>query len=398
VTDHALARVAWLLLAVALSAIATAAALVLPILDEPALEDVALASVVFPVIGVVTFAPVGALVASRRPRHPVGWLLLAIGLLVAMSLLTGALVDYESVHPGSVRAVEVWAWLSGNLWFVTLTLMPLLLLRFPSGTPVSQRWRLVEWLVLGLLLNMLLMSFKPGKLVDYPELENPFGLGILEPVAAIAEPVGLVLFLSSFVLAAASVVVRYRRSRGVERLQLKWVAFVVAFTALVWAGSSLLPSGWPEDVASGLGILLFCMIPISIGLAVLRYRLFEIDRLISKTVVYASVTVILGAAYVDLVLVAQRLFSSIAGGGDLAIAASTLVVAALFLPVRARVQRFVDRRFYRRRYDAQRTLEAFGARLRDEVELEVLAADLRCVVKETVTPAHAALWLRKAQP
>jgi hypothetical protein len=176
------------------------------------------------------------------------------------------------------------------------------------------------------------------------------------------------------------------------------VAFVVAFTALVWAGSSLLPSGWPEDVASGLGILLFCMIPISIGLAVLRYRLFEIDRLISKTVVYASVTVILGAAYVDLVLVAQRLFSSIAGGGDLAIAASTLVVAALFLPVRARVQRFVDRRFYRRRYDAQRTLEAFGARLRDEVELEVLAADLRCVVKETVTPAHAALWLRKAQP
>jgi hypothetical protein len=198
-------------------------------------------------------------------------------------------------------------------------------------------------------------------------------------------------------LALASIVVRFRRSRGVERLQLKWVAsagsVMVAgfFFAFVGAGTVL------SDMGFLTGVVGFVLLPVAIGVAILRYRLFDIDRVISKTLVYAALSLVLGAGYVGLVLAGQALFSSFAGGSNLAIAASTLVVAALFLPVRARVQGFVDRRFYRRRYDAQRTLEGFGARLREQVELEALSTDLAVVVRETIQPSHVSLWLRSGR-
>jgi hypothetical protein len=198
-----------------------------------------------------------------------------------------------------------------------------------------------------------------------------------------------------FALAAvASLVVRFRRSRGVERQQLKWLAFAGVVFVVAFAIAGLTQPSVVSDVFFVLAILALAFIPVAVGIAILRYRLYEIDRVISRTVVYATVTIVLGAAYAGLVLASQALFSSFAGGSDLAIAISTLVVAALFLPVRTRVQRFVDRRFYRRRYDAQQTLEAFGVRLRDQIELDALARDLRGVVGETMQPVHASLWLR----
>jgi hypothetical protein len=196
---------------------------------------------------------------------------------------------------------------------------------------------------------------------------------------------------------ALSLIVRFRRSGPAQREQLKWVMFTAGLVLVMFPAAALTYDTTPLLVAvTAVGSACAAtLIPISTGIAILRYRLYDIDRLISKTLVYGSLTVVLGAAYVGLVLAGQAVFSSFAGGSDLAIAVSTLVVAALFLPVRSRVQRFVDRRFYRRRYDAERTLEAFGARLREEVELETLTSELRHAVEETMQPAHVSLWLRQ---
>ncbi len=195
--------------------------------------------------------------------------------------------------------------------------------------------------------------------------------------------------------AAASLVVRFRRSRGVEKQQLTVLVaagvFATAMFLVSWVVEGVSGS---QDLGVAITLLGILAIPVAIGVAMLRYRLYEVDRVISRTLVYGALTLILGSAYGGLVLAGQAVFSSFAGGSDLAIAGSTLVVAALFLPLRARVQRVVDRRFYRRRYDAQRTLEAFGSRLRREVELETLAGDLRGVVVDTVQPTHVFLWLR----
>ena len=209
--------------------------------------------------------------------------------------------------------------------------------------------------------------------------------------------IGLPILLLATVGAAASLIVRFHSSRGVERQQLKFVAWVVGVTAAPLArGGRCSRTAIVHDAVQFVAIIGLALAPLTILVAVLRYRLYDIDAVISKTLVYAAVTVVLGAAYVGLVLAGQAVFSTFAGGSNLAIAASTLVVAALFLPVRSRVQRFVDRRFYRRRYDAQRTLEGFGARLREQIDLGTLERDLRDVVTETMQPAHASLWLREA--
>jgi hypothetical protein len=195
--------------------------------------------------------------------------------------------------------------------------------------------------------------------------------------------------------------VRFRRSRGVARQQLKWLAWAgsvpVAAFALSFLESPFIDHGLLVDVVFITGFAGLMLVPVAVAVAILRYRLYEIDRVISRTLVYGVVTVVLAAAYVGLVLAGEAAFSEMAGGSDLAIAGSTLVVAALFLPLRGRVQRFVDRRFYRRRYDAQRTLATFGTRLREQVDLDGLRRDLEAVVTETMQPAHVSLWLREAR-
>jgi hypothetical protein len=286
------------------------------------------------------------------------------------------------------------------VWFPALGLIVFLPLLFPDGRVPGPRWRVVLWGLVAVIGFMTALAMvKPGPMNDDDDPDatawpdNPLGIEAVESSFSTVEDVTALILLALLVATAASVIVRFRRSRGDERQQLKWMTYSVVVMVVSIALSPLF--------TGDLGDLLFAatiiLVPVATAIAMFKYRLYEIDRVISRTLVYASLTVILGAAYAGLVLAGQAVFSSFAGGGDLAIAGSTLVVAALFLPVRSRVQRFVDRRFYRGRYDAQRTLEAFGARLREQVDLETLTAELQAVVDETMQPAHASLWLREAR-
>jgi hypothetical protein len=346
----------------------------------------------------IAFTTVGALISSRRPRNAVGWVFLGIGLLVALSVSGGEYANYVFVEePGSLPGGYLASWLYLWTWYPTLALIVMLPLLFPDGRVPGPRWRpALVGMVAGTALMTALWWARPGPMND-PDMgdwpANPLGVGALDGVYGPAESIGTVILLAFLTISAASMIVRFRRSRGDERQQLKWVTYGVVVMALAFAFSPLAGG----DVADLIFALTIAMLPVSTAVAIFKYRLYEIDRVISRTLVYGALTVILGAAYAGLVLAGQAVFSSFAGGGDLAIAVSTLVVAALFLPARSRVQRFVDRRFYRRRYDAGRTLEAFGARLRDQVELDGLRADLETAVRETMQPAHVSLWIRSAQ-
>ena len=355
--------------------------------------------VLFGGVAFLTFSVVGVMVASGLPRNPVGWLLLAIGVSAAVGLLTSALYHWDLRHSGSFSGGAMVALLDGTLWLLWIGfLIPRVVLLFPDGKLPSPRWRFVSFAQYAVLAGLAIAELKPGPIHDYEEYDNPLGIGFVgdlvrgaSHVSVLAGPVFGVALLAPIVAAG----VRFRRSRGIERLQMKWFTWAVGVTAALW----ILPSVPGVPGLGSLGfvpILVMCLCPITIGVAILRYRLYEIDRLISRTLAYGALTVLLGGMYVGLVLGGQALFSSFAGGSNLAIAVSTLVVAALFLPVRGRVQAFVDRRFYRRRYDAQRTLEGFGGRLRQEIDVHQLERDLQAVVTETMQPERVSLWLREA--
>ncbi len=376
--------------------LAAATSVVWSITDRPAdAEQATVGEAIFAVVAFQAFSTVGALIATRHRRNAIGWLLLVGPILLWVGNASDAWGHFAVEH-GLSGAALVTA-LAAPSWMTGVALVAIFgFLLFPDGRLLSARWRPV--VVLGavvLVLASVAMILSPGELDGPAGLVNPIGVRGMDAVL----PVVTVALFAVLLLAVVSLVVRYRRAVGVERQQMKVVALTVCGVALVLAASGLVSEltdraaeEWPFFDLIVFGA--FLAIPVSIGVAILRYRLYEIDRVISRTLVYAALTVILGAAYAGLVLAGQAVFSSFAGGGDLAIAVSTLVVAALFLPVRSRVQGFVDRRFYRRRYDAQRTLEAFGARLRDEVDLGALSDELRGVVTETMQPAHASLWLR----
>jgi hypothetical protein len=393
-SDTTLRRIAWALLAFAGACVVAAFGFVLATGDSGE-------NGIFPVLATITFSVVGALVAAGRPRNPVGWLLLTIGVTAALGLPSAALYQWDKDHAGTFTGAPLVAWLDGTLWLLWIGfLVPRVLLLFPDGKLPSRRWRVVSAAQFFVLAALAASTLKPGPITDYEEYDNPFGIGALAGFFDFASRyggVGIPLFLFATLAPIAAVIVRFRHSRGIERLQMKWFTWAVAVTAVLWISGSLLPSAQARSIVEPFGLLSLCLAPATIGIAVLRYRLYEIDRLISRTLVYGALTVMLGAAYVVLVLTGQALFESFSGGSNLAIAVSTLVVAALFLPLRSRVQRLVDRRFYRRRYDAQRTLERFGARLRQQIDLGTLERDLRGVVTETMQPAHASLWLREAR-
>jgi hypothetical protein len=343
---------------------------------------------------------VGAMVASRQPHNAVGWLLLVIGLALAL----GALCD-TNIRSASAPLFALSAWASQWIWHVWLGVAGVFLpLVFPTGRLISRRWRPVLWFgIAALLAQVLGAAFQPGPLeIESPRsLENPLGI----EAAGVVSDTGTVLAAVAYLLAAASLVVRFRRARGTERQQLKWFAYVALFAVagLALATSSVLfgaeegeqAAGWAQVVGPvGWFTALTAIVigvPAATGLAILRHRLYDIDVVIRRTLVYAALTATLVATYVGTVLLLQLVLSP---GSDLAIAASTLAVAALFRPAAARIQRLVDRRFYRRRYDAARTLEGFGARLREEVALDSLSSELRRMVDDTVQPAHVSLWLR----
>ncbi len=349
-----------------------------------AADDVTPAFDLIVTLALLSFPVVGALVASRRPENAIGWLFCGAGLLFAIATLADG---WATLTEG------VWvAWLASWLFLPALFGTPqLLFLLFPDGRPLGARWRWAVWLAAVAIASQAAgAALAPGGLTDAPVdgLANPLAVDGADGL----EGLGWALALPSVGLATASLVLRFRRARGVERLQLKWfvsAAVLFALSCLVAAvifafAGDLPPAGQLLVLAA------FATIPIAAGTAILRHRLYDIDVVINRALVYGALTATLGATYLGLVL----LVGLAVGQSGFAVAVSTLAVAGLFRPARARIQAAVDRRFYRRRYDAARTLEAFGGRLRDELDLETLGADLSGVVRETVQPAHVSLWLR----
>ena len=342
------------------------------------------------VLFVLAFGSVGALVASRKPANPIGWIMCGAGLAYGVG---GASVSYlESLEPGHTGAAATWAhWVSSWVWIAGIApVVTLLLLLFPSGGLPAPRWRPVAVAGAGgLALVVVGIALTPGRFED-SAIENPLGV----PGAEAAAALGTVLLLGAAGASIASLVVRYRRGRHDERQQLKWLTYAGALV-----GSALgvvllveLVVSWDTTELSNTVVTgSITAVPVAIGIAILRYGLYDIDLVIRRTVVYGTLTAMLAGAYVGSVLLLQLLLSP---DSDFAIAGSTLAVAALFRPLRTRIQELVDRRFFRSRYDAARTLDAFGARLRDEVALDSLSAELRSVVGDTLQPAHVSLWLR----
>ena len=302
---------------------------------------------VLSLVAALSYLVAAWLVIARVPRNAVGWILAAIGALFAI----GAFIESDLV----------WSLLLPALVTIALPLV------FPDGRPL---WRWVAW---------------------------TGAAGVVWGLLGVVDLVATALLMVALIGAGVSVIVRLRRSRGVERQQLKWFAYVACLIVVVFTitTSTGLGGGWADVVGPLAGLVALLLIglglPAATGFAMLRHRLYDIDVVIKRTLVYSALTAILGGAYLASVLLLQFLLSP---GSDLAIAASTLAVAALFRPARNRIQAIVDRRFFRRRYDAQRTIETFTTRLRDDVTLDALDAELRAAVRETVQPAHVSLWVR----
>jgi len=337
------------------------------------------------------YATVGLVLTRRRPANPIGWLYAAAGLLWSLGIPGDAwLGQLASDHRPLPLAAQVTAvygefnWVPATILGVTL---PALLV--PDGRLRSRRWRPVAAAAVAAAVLALVGSvLAPARLED-TSIANPFGLaGPAGAVAAALAGAGTLLWMATMVASLACVVLRFRSSVGVERQQLRWVAAgAVAAVAGLLAGTAV-----PQRtvISSILYAMVLC-IPLAVAVAVLRYRLWDLDRLVSRTVTYAVVTALLVVPYLLIVPAAGRL---VQGAGSLAVAAATLAAAAAFAPLRRRVQGLVDRRFNRRRYDAARTVEAFAARLRDQVDLDALSAELLAVVDHTMQPVGASLWLR----
>jgi hypothetical protein len=352
----------------------------------------------FQAVGAVVYAGIGALIAKRHPANPVGWLLLiGVGLIGSA---VQAFVHYYAIYgvivaPGSLPLPEIGLWIESWIWVPGVGSIVFALLFFPNGRLPTPRWRPVVWVgVLGATLATL--GFATTNLAGVLTSSEAWTIVSEGPLTGIAVSVGMLLFLVALVAASVSLVLRFRRAVGIERQQLKWLAVSATLVALAFvvAMGPLVVLG--EDTpASAILAVTFLTIPAAMGIAILRHRLFDIDLVINRTLVYGALSLTLASVYIGLVIVLQGVLSGFTGGGSLAVATSTLVVAAAFQPLRRRIQASVDRRFYRSRYNAQRTVEAFSAKLRDEVDLEQLTGDLREVVEETLRPTSVSVWIRR---
>jgi hypothetical protein len=349
---------------------------------------------------------VGALLITRLPHHIVGRLLLAGGVSIAVGDGFGALADYGlNVHPGSVAGAVWFAVVSNAVFGAFIGLLGgYVPFYFPTGHAPSRRWWPVPLMAaIPTFLTPVANLFVPLAPGTYPAgVQNPLvvgGLGgqLVGLITTVSTPIGLVALVGVI----ASLLVRYRRAQGVERAQIKWfavagVGVILAFlVAIPIGGFTTGPISVVGNVAWIAAFLGMAAVPVAIGIAILRYRLYEIDRLISRTVGWGVLTVILGAVFVGLVLGLQTVLAPYTGSNELAVAGSTLLVFSLFQPVRRRVQGIVDRRFNRSRYDAQAAVNAFSARLRDEVDLGTLQGSLLTLVEATLEPTTAFLWLRE---
>ena len=351
----------------------------------------------------VAFSVVGAMIASHRPGNPIGWIFCAAALFQGLAVFGDEYATYALItRPGSLTLGPEMSWLTEWIWAPGLGLILVFLpLLFPDGRPPSRRWRWVAWLggisiVMIVVLAMVILWSERGTQLLRDPVSDEAGpawiLGLL--VEAVAFPLMLVAGLAAVI----SLFVRFRRARGDERQQIKWFAsasaltlgFVFVLQTLNNTQNSLLEAG-----LATVALFLIPSIPVATGVAILRYRLYDIDRLINRAMVYGLLTAMLAVVYLASVVALQSILRALMGQeSTLAIVASTLAIAAMFNPLRRRIQAFIDRRFYRRKYDARKTLEAFSAKLRDETDLEALNNELVGVVRETMQPSHVSLWLR----
>ena len=348
---------------------------------------------------VVIDATVGAVVASRRPENPVGWLLCLSGVATSTSTFASQYAIYALLaQPNSLPAGEAMAWIATWMLPIMNGVQVFYLLLFPTGRLPSRRWRWLAWLTVAyILVGVITSAFSPGAyLGSLGPIRNPLGI---EGFTQIYRAVLYTMAPGLYIAAAVSLFLRLRRAMGVERQQLKWLAYAAAGFAIgiivVSIPVAIDTPGWYEWVANVIFIVVTPGVPIAIGIAILRYRLYDIDLLINRTLVYGSLTATLISLYFAGIVALQRVFVLVAGEkSTLAVVASTLLIAALFNPLRSRIQAFIDQRFYRKKYDARKTLEAFSATLRDETDLHALNDELVGVVRETMQPAHVSLWLR----
>jgi hypothetical protein len=352
-------------------------------------------------LNAVFFSTVGAFVASRRPENLVGWLLCLFALSESIQLFGGEYAIYALLaHPNSLPAGEAMAWIVSWTLPIIIGLSVFYILLFPTGRLPSRGWRLLAWLTVAfILVGVISGAFASGAVEGLGTIRNPLGIdGFPNAYGAVADTVAPVLLVA----AAIALFIRLRRAKGVERQQIKWFAYAAAATVIGLFLAYVIPTVvdtplWFERAGYAVLIALIPAIPISIGTAILRYRLYDIDIIINRTLVYGSLTAILAGIYFGGVTATQALFPTLTGHeqlSQLVVVASTLVIAALFNPLRRRIQSFIDRSFYRRKYDAAKTLEGFSTQLRNETNLEALSDDLVGVVRETMQPAHVSLWLR----
>jgi hypothetical protein len=342
------------------------------------------------------YSTVGAIVASRLPESPIGWLFCAIGLIFGVSHFSAEYAAYDLLAPSrSLPAGEAFAWLTSWVWVGGLGLIVYLDLLFPNGRLPSTRWRWFAWFTAIVLLPAAILGALSPGLILSSTLINPIGIKGLPNASREIEA----FMYALVVVGASSMLARLRHAGSIERQQIKWFAYAtaVAISGVILKNSVYPAVGltwvwWVGLVLTTVGVV---SSPVAMGIAIFRYRLYQIDLIINRTLVYGSLTAVLAAVYLGGVVLLQYAFRALSGeGSQLAVVASTLIIAALFIPLRRRIQSFIDRRFYRRKYDARKTLEAFSAQLRNQTDLDALSDDLVGVVRETMQPAHVSLWLR----
>jgi hypothetical protein len=381
----------------------------------------------------LAFPMVGALIASRLPTNPIGWLFCGMGVLYTAGRFTSAYADYALGENFAFPGGEYVAWFSSCLWFAVPTLGVFLILLFPDGQLTSRWWRLVAGAaLLGVALAVLGFGFMPDILiVSHPYVQNPFGvIGVIGgglttyELFGASRFLGVMLLLTSSLAALLSLILRLHHTRGIERQRITWFLFAAVpltvflglieldllilnlaydfylrFDFLFNNGTSIFPSWEAFSGVQFVAVFALLSTPVCTYIAILKYGLYDIDLVINRTLVYGSLTVTLVALYFGGIVVLQRFFVLLTGQqSTLAVVASTLLIAALFTPLRRRIQSFIDRRFYRKKYDAAKTLEAFSATLRNETDLETLREDLVGVVRETMQPEHVSLWLHPGTP
>ena len=369
----------------------------------------------------LAYPAVGALIASRLPTNPIGWIFCGLGVIYVTRRFTIAYADHAFLETLALPWGEFAAWFSTWIGFAGPTLAVFLMLLFPGGRLPPRRWRIVVWVtVLGAAMSALGFAFMPSSLLTHSDVANPFAIvGVIYgklttyQFFGVSRLLGMTLLSTSILAALFSVILRLRHARGDDRQQIKWFLFaavpltflgsldelnnIVAYftTDFMFRPVYILYSWGLVVLVVYVEVLALLLVPVCTYIAILRYNLYDIDVVINRTLVYGSLTVMLVALYLVGIVVLQRVFVVLTGQrSTLAVVASTLLIAALFTPLRRRIQSFIDRRFYRRKYDARKTLEAFSAQLRDETDLNALSEDLVGVVRETMQPAHVSLWLR----